>query len=149
MARGYTDRRSARSNAPSVGALADEIGVNTTTITEAITGKRRPNIETVRLLAEKLGADVPERLGVPIREPYEPPAEADLLTPRQRKAVTELIRAFVSDEQEGGGEHGDGSPATKPPAPGPADQPGLELLTEAARRNPKRPRQGPREQGAD
>lgn len=52
-------------------------------------------------------------------------------------------------QQEGGGGHADDPALDKTPAPGPADQPGLELLTEAARRNPKRPRRGPREQEAD
>lgn len=133
---GFTDRRSTRSETPSFGALADKIGVNTTTITDAVYGKRKPSIETVRLIVAELGDDVAEWLGVPLRDPFVPPAEADLLTPRQRKAVSELIRSIVAEEQEevvGNVEH---------PAP-------IAAVPMAARRNTKRPPRGPKEQQAD
>lgn len=150
--RDFTDRRSTRSKRASLGALADKIGVNTTTISEAISGKRRPTVETVKALVRELGPDVAEWLGVPIREPYEPPPEADLLTLRQRKAITELIRSFVTLEQEGGGGHAE--------RPAPTSRADFELLLSdqakaagqmksASRRDEDHPPKGPREQPPD
>ena len=44
---------------------------------------------------------------------YAPPAEADLLTDRQRKALTELIRSMVTDEQRAGEDRADSPAPTK------------------------------------
>lgn len=94
--RGFTDRRSANSSTPSVGALADALDLNTTTITEAISGKRRPNPTTVAMLMNALGRDVADWLGLDYHGPWTPPPEAALLTSRQRKALDELIRSMTA-----------------------------------------------------
>lgn len=111
--KGFTDSRFSHDVA-SMGALSTKTGVHTSTISAAIHGKGKPSIETVRMLVQELGADVADWIGVTLPEPFQVPAEADLLTPRQRKAVVELIRSIVADEQkEGGGGHGNRSASTK------------------------------------
>lgn len=105
--RGFTDGRS-RQRIPSMGALSTKTGLHTSTISALISGKRKPTVETVQLLVRELGGDVAAWLGVPVRDEYTPPPEAALLTPRQRKAVDELIRSIVADEQKelmGNAEH--------------------------------------------
>lgn len=97
-----TDPRNGR---PSWNMLAELSGVSTSTITKMIGGERRTSPTTVRKVAQALRV-APEKvsgwlqLATPVREAFEPPPEADLLTPRQRKAVTELIRSMVADDQE-------------------------------------------------
>lgn len=137
--RGFTDGRS-RQRIPSMGALSTKTGLHTSTISALISGKRKPTVETVQLLVRELGGDVAAWLGVPVRDEYTPPPEAALLTPRQRKAVDELIRSIVADEQEEGGGGRAGGPAPKTdPGSGPGSQPGLraveddEYIKEAAR----------------
>lgn len=106
--KGYTDRRS-RQPVPSMKALAEDIGLHPSTVSDLIHGRREPVAENVARLAEKLGADVAEWLGVSYRGRWEPPAESSMLTIRQRRALEELI---VSMTTEGGGEHGDRSAPT-------------------------------------
>lgn len=131
--RGYTDRRSAASVEPSLTALSEQTGIHVTTITATITGARRPSMRTVAALAAALGDDVSEWLrGGRLRD-WTPPPEATLLTHRQRKALDELIRSMTSEQ---GGEGHDRPPATNPPAPGPADQPGKRHLKTVEREYP-------------
>lgn len=118
IARGFVDPRF-KHDVASMSALSAKTGLHTSTISALMSGRRKPSVETVQLLVAELGSDVAGWLGVAIREPYQPPPEADLLTTRQRKALTELIRSIVADEQEGGGEHGDRSAPTKKPGSGP------------------------------
>lgn len=99
--RGYTDRRSTKSAVPSAGALADDLGWNTSTVTEAFSGKRRPRPETIAALVEKLGDDVAQWLGAEHFEAWEPPGESALLSPPQREAIEHLIRVMADDRKAG------------------------------------------------
>ena len=116
--RGYTDRRSGKSG-PGMGALSDATGLHTSTISRAIFGRGSTDQKTVNLLVEKLGDDVAEWLGVQYHGPWEPPAAASALNPRQRKALEELIVSMT----EGGEVHELRTAANKKPDTGPANQP--------------------------
>lgn len=99
-----------RTGRPSWNQLAIIAGVGTTTLTDAIRGAKKTSAGTVTKLATALRvspAQVSEWLNLArqVGDPYQWPAEADLLTPRQRKALTNLIRSIVADEQEGGEGH--------------------------------------------
>ena len=117
VAKGFVDPRY-KHDVPSMSALSAKTGLHTSTISDLIAGRRKPTVESVQALAAALGSDIAEWLGVSILERYEPTPEADLLTARQRKAITELIRSFVADEREGGGAHG--AAATKEASADPA-----------------------------
>ncbi|WP_447643203.1 helix-turn-helix domain-containing protein [Nocardioides zeae] len=93
--RGFTDRRSTKSAVASFSALADELGVNTTTVSEAVTGRRTPTAATVTALMGALGDDVAGWLGFEHYGDWEPPKTAALLTPRQRRALEELIGSMT------------------------------------------------------
>lgn len=108
--KGFTDRRSNKP-VPSVSALAEATGLHPTTIGSLIHGKREPNVETVSALVEALGSDVAEWLGMKFHGKWNPPAESLMLTPRQRKALEELI---VSMTTEGGGERVRSAAKTRP-----------------------------------
>lgn len=85
--------------------LARATGLGVETVRQAIIGRnRRPSAQTVRRLADALrmkpaeldawfggkGSDL---------EPYEAPAAAARLTPKQRKALDNLILAMVEPEE--------------------------------------------------
>lgn len=106
-----TDPRNGR---PSWNRLAELAGVSTSTITLMVEGRRNTSLKTVAKVADALRvptAEVAKWLG---REqevrPYEVPSEVELLTERQQKALTELIRAIAADTA--GGEHGGDTAAT-------------------------------------
>ena len=87
-----------------LGEIAD---VHTSTITGFIAGERTPSTKTIRKIATALRLPTEVVSGWirdtrPVRSVYQPPAEADMLTDRQRKALTELIRSMVTDEQRAG-----------------------------------------------
>lgn len=95
--RGFTRR----DGGPNVTRLADATGLSIETARRAVKGIGTPNPPTVAALVEALGPDVEAWTGQKVAAgPYVPPAESALLTTRQRKALTELIRAFTSDEQK-------------------------------------------------
>lgn len=88
-----------RDGRPSWNQLAALSGLHTTTITNLVYGKSKPKVETIRALAEALRVpakrvagwlDAPE-----VGEPYAVPSEVELLSPRQQRALTELIRAMA------------------------------------------------------
>ena len=96
---------------PSMRQLADAAGVNTQTVIDTVLGRVNPRHETVAAIATALRQDVrviAEWVGQArsVRAPWNPPAEADQLTERQRRALDELIRAIA----EGGGHRGDTAP---------------------------------------
>lgn len=130
-----TDPRNGR---PSWNRLAELAGVSTSTITLMAGGKRRTSLDTVRKVAEALRVapeDVLEWIGRGQQvRPYEVPAEVDLLTERQQKALTELIRAIAADTA--GGEHGGDTAATSVTELTPRER--MQQPTRrAARRDPK------------
>lgn len=127
--RGFTDRRSNRA-VPSLSALAERTGIHASTLSAAMRGQRNASTRVTNLLVRELGSDVARWLGRgPALGPYDPPAEASLLTSRQRKAVTELIRAIVEQRAEVVGDERDAAP-TRTAGPGPAQ----DLYGMAARR---------------
>lgn len=92
----------------SMRRLAQATGVHTSTISAMIHGDRETSPETVYGVAEALGVDVvtvSKWVGQArtVAEPYRPPAEADLLTSRQRKAVDEIIRVMTERDESSHG----------------------------------------------
>jgi hypothetical protein len=103
-----------------------------------VEGRRQTSLATVRKVAEALRvspAEVAKWLG---REqdvrPYDVPAEVDLLTERQQKALTELIRAIAADTT--GGEHGGDTAATSVTQLTPREQ--LQQVQKKAARRPSK-----------
>lgn len=95
---GLTDPRNGQ---PSMRALAEEVGVHTSTISDMMHGRRKSNVTTIERVAKALGVEattVSKWAGAPRATilPYTPPAEANLLDTRQRKALDELIRAMTA-----------------------------------------------------
>lgn len=91
-----------RNGKPSLNQLAKRANLPASTVTAMVSGRRAPKAATIQKIADALGVDVrivsswvgQERTE---RDPYAPPAEADLLTDRQRRAVDEIIRAIVAE----------------------------------------------------
>lgn len=97
-----------RNGDPSFNQLARAAGMPTSTVIDVSTGRTKPRPSTIKKIADALGLDVrvvSEWVGQKRTErgPYQPPAEADLLTDRQRKAVDEIIRAIVAERAGGHG----------------------------------------------
>jgi hypothetical protein len=81
--------------------LGTAAGIPTSTITGLITGERRASERTMQAVAAALRVEVTtiREWATQARgeqEPYAPPAEANQLNRRQRRALDELIRAVVS-----------------------------------------------------
>lgn len=98
-AAGLVDPRNGR---PSRNQLARAVGMSNSTLGAVIDGRSKPKSSTVQKIADALGIDVRVVAGWvgekrTERSPYAPPAEADLLTDRQRRAVDEIIRAIVAE----------------------------------------------------
>lgn len=85
---------------PSGRALAKIAGASNATVSRMLQGITDPTPDTVKKIATALELDpttVWERLGVSRQhvEDYTPPAESSLLTQRERRLVTEMIRVLV------------------------------------------------------
>lgn len=119
--KGYTDGRYAH-DVPSLSKLAGDIGVHTSTVSNAISGKRRAKADTVRRLAEVLGDDVAVWLGTEHAGPWQPPAAASLLTDRQRRAIEELIYSMTERQEQ---RDDDTAPTTRAEASSAQDNYGL------------------------
>lgn len=96
-----------RNGLPSWNQLGILAGLSTSTVTAMISGRRKTSTDTIEKVAAVLNvlpSEVREWLELDrkVQSRYSPPPEADLLTDRQRKALTNLIRSIVADEQEGG-----------------------------------------------
>ena len=117
---GYVDPRNA--SKPSYNRLAQDVGVPQSTISAIVSGKsKRPKPANIEKIASALGVDVrvvSEWVGQKRTEatPYRPPAEADLLTERQRRAVDEIIRAIVA-ERASSNDNQPTTPVPDPPRP--------------------------------
>lgn len=85
--------------------LAREAGVSNPAVTRLVHGDGVSQDETIRRVADALGLDLPTmyaHVGMesPEAEPYVPPAEANRLTARQRRAIDEMIRAIVAERED-------------------------------------------------
>lgn len=84
-----------------VGRKVAEYGVGESTIIPYFNGKHgTPSVPVLEALTKVLPVSIGQlytAVGLPAGEgkPYEPPAEATMLTRRQRLAIDELIRSFV------------------------------------------------------
>lgn len=117
-AAGLVDPRNGR---PSFNQLAIRAGMAPSTVTAIVGGRSKPSPATIQKIAEALRLDVRivgEWVGQSRTEraPYAPPAEADLLTHRQRRAVDEMIRAIVADRESTDEPH-DSAAVQDPPIP--------------------------------
>ena len=104
-----------RAGLSSLRRLGDAVGAHASTISAMIYGDRETSPDTVAKVAEVLGVDVRTvsawvGQARTVAEPYAPPAEASLLSRRQREAVDELIRAMVVPD---GKEKRDGTAKTR------------------------------------
>ena len=83
----------------SVAHLSRITGVPGMTVNRLVYGEVRTSPEVLRQVAEALRVDDAVIYGLAgwptTTEPWVPPAEAEAMDDRQRKAVTEMIRAFV------------------------------------------------------
>lgn len=98
----------ARRSIPSGRQLAERVGVHPTTIMDMMHGAADTDVATVTAVAKALGVDVrrvSEQVGLTRteREPWVPPAEVDLLSRRQQRALSEMIRA-MAEGREGDGD---------------------------------------------
>lgn len=108
--------------------LAETIGVNTTTIAAMMFGDRDTEHDTVVAVADALGVDVRDVARAvgqarTEREPFTLPPESHLLSRRQRRAVTELVRAIAEERET----RGAGAPAAMTRAGG-SPAPDLEAV---------------------
>lgn len=118
----------ARYGNASLSALGRAAGVHTTTVSKLILRGERIAPEKLDALAEALGV-TPARLmewctGQRIR-PYSPPAVAETLDDRERKAVDEIIRLLAARKEQDLGDTDE-----KKTEPAPADAVGYDAGTE-------------------
>jgi hypothetical protein len=100
-----------RNGLPSWNQLGILAGLSTSTVTAMVSGSRKTSSRSIQAVAKVLREDpktVSEWLELqrPVHRSYQPPPEADLLTERQQKALTSLIRAIVSDDPKAGNDSG-------------------------------------------
>lgn len=103
--------------------IARKTGVAPETINRIMRDEGDPDAATVDKIAHALKLDVQkarEAVDKPRGEssPYEPPAEANLLDERQRRAVDEIIRVIVASQGVGNAVEA----TTQQDAPGEADE---------------------------
>lgn len=144
----------APNGAPSITRLAEMAGISVETTRRVLYGMGDARVETINAIAAALRTDVRKvsewaEQARSVAEPYKVPAEADLLTDKERRAVTNLIRAITdgrrrSNEasQEPGSQAG-GAELEKPtPIAGRRrPRPALKPLPKAAR-TPRRGKKG-------
>lgn len=93
---------------PSMNQLAKRSGVVVETVRQMIFGGRVPEVETVQAVANALRVDVRTvskwvSQARSVREPWTPPAEAHLLTRKERDALDRLIRVMAERQGESDG----------------------------------------------
>lgn len=87
---------------PSIQALHRESDVHPSAIARILSGRtRNPRMDTIEKLAKGLGVSPIEVAGWIGKQwdeyvPWNPPAEANLMTARQRELIESLIREVVS-----------------------------------------------------
>lgn len=104
IAAGFTDGRG--SSRASWSALARAVGVHTSTLTAMRDGKKDTDQATVDAVAERLRLD-PRTVAGWVgrarteRRPYQPPADANLLSSEERDAVDRLIELLARAKKRG------------------------------------------------
>lgn len=125
VAAGLVDPRNGN---PSRNQLARRVGMSAGALNAVMDNRSTPRAATIQKIADALGLDVRIVSGWvgqkrTERGPYTPPAEADLLTDRQRKAVDEIIRAIVAERagtDDGRDDEQDGERGPRRGGPAPA-----------------------------
>lgn len=138
VAAGFVDRRSGKG--PSWSALAQAIGTHTSTLTAMRDGERNTDQATVDKVSKALHLD-PRTVAKWIgrtrseRDPYTPPAEANLLDRDEREAIDRMIELLARSKMIGGSSDDRQSEAPK----NPLEVAGQGDMTRAARstREPK------------
>jgi DNA-binding transcriptional regulator YdaS (Cro superfamily) len=97
---GFVDPRYEH-DVPSISRLAEEAGLHTTTVSRMIFGRATASARNVEAVANALGLSVVKVSGWvdqarTVPSPYQVPDEVHLLTERQQKALTELIRSMAA-----------------------------------------------------
>ena len=93
------------SGEPSIQAMNRETKIHPSAISRIISGRtRKPRPQTVMKMAQALGVsfvEVSQWLGQTWAnfEPWTPPAEANMLTPRQRDLVEAMIRELTKSNR--------------------------------------------------
>ena len=85
--------------------LARVTNLSPATLSRAVHGDSEPSDDTVRTVADALGLELPAAYKLfgddsPEAAQYVPPAEANRLTTRQRRAIDDLIRAITAEREE-------------------------------------------------
>ena len=118
VAAGFVDRRSGKG--PSWSALAQAIGTHTSTLTAMRDGERSTDQATVDKVSKALHLD-PRTVAKWIgrtrseRDPYTPPAEANLLDRDEREAIDRMIELLARSKMIGGSSDDRQSEAEKSP----------------------------------
>lgn len=126
----FVDPRYADEDRPSLSRLAEAAKLHPTTVSKMVRGVGRAKVENVAAVAAALNVDVREvfrwvKQARSQAEPYQMPAEVDLLTEREQEAISELIRAMAAGRREAGEEHERSAPTSAveedPEVPSPDD----------------------------
>ena len=138
--RGFVDRRGG--DRYSIKALAEAVGLHTSTVSDALRGGRQAQVETIEKIASALGSDVVAWFGVPNLGEWKPPASAAMLTGRQRRAIEELINSMTERQaaNHGAATSQAGDPAVTNIAQAKSRRSGPSApAKKAARRKPQQP----------
>lgn len=106
IAAGFVDGRYKASNArPSARALAEAVGVHTSTITRMFAGSASTDHQTVSDVADALGKSRVEVTqwvlqSRSVEQDWTPPAAVHQLTQREQEALTELINAIAAARED-------------------------------------------------
>lgn len=94
-----------RKGISSLRHLGREADLANPSVSRLVHGDGTSQDDTIRRVAEVLGLDLPAMYKLigdehPEAAPYVPPAEANRLTTRQRRAIDDLIRAITAEREE-------------------------------------------------
>lgn len=97
---GYTDSRNGN---PSVRALANDLDLNNSRVARFFFHGSKMQLDARQRIADALGIELSEldsEVSATRVDSYSPPEEANLLTPRERRLVNELIHVLTSQRQD-------------------------------------------------
>jgi len=108
---GYTDSRNGN---PSIRALSIDLGLNNSRVSRYFFHGSKMQLDARKQIAESLGMELSE-LDSEVSETrvdsYSPPKEANLLTPRERRLVNDLIHVLATRRTEDEEVTGNDNPA--------------------------------------